>query len=1108
MAGNVHALLVGIDKYPDTRHQLSGCRNDVEELAAVLALRVPTGSLYLKTLLDHEATRAGVISTFRTHLGEATAGDTALFFYAGHGSRERAPEVFWPTEPDRLDETLVLWDSRTPGGWDLADKELAALIRPLAKAGVHVVVILDSCHSGSGTRAVQSATTRARRFPLDVRERPIETFLPEVQAVAARAGDSGWQLGDNGRHILLAACCDDQEAAESMIGNRTRGLFSYYLLEVLRETNGAFSYRDLGASVKSRVLANDLSQDPQIEATQDADLDRQFLDGTLLPRTTSYVASETAGEWWIDAGRLHGIPQPSGGENTPVALFAATASAADMLNASNAKALGMLEQVDALRSRLVITSGTMIAGSSYKAVITGTPVAARLVRLVGNATEVAALRSSLANSVLVAEIQQADSTADFEVECSANVFRIRRTGDGRELVAPEQSAGDAARVLEHITRWKHFAELQNPVSAIADSEFEVTILDGNTGNDAIPGTDVQLTATRANGKLVAPQFRVRVANRGTRDLYVAMLALDELYACSPDLVPNGVMKLAPGQEGWALNGAPLKCQIPSALRAEGRTESRDILKVIVSTASFDIRSASLGSLRVMRAMTTGRTAAAEKVANTLERLLARGQSRTISAASDDDTVNDFTTRTVFVTTIEPPDSVPLTTTGPTEVGRGVRIEAHPSLTARARLTSIDQTRADVGASIMPPMFRNDPSSETVTFSASRGTSPALSVLELEDVSDVSLVTPESPLIVHLPTHTDEGDAIMPIAFDGEDYLVLGRGGAANGGTTVTISRLPYPVHNRSRSLTGSIKILFKKFTAPILGRQYTYPLLAGAVWDGRGEVAYDHDTTSLRAKVAAGTRVVVWVHGIIGDSRAMGARIPGRAGDVYLTFDYENLHTTIEENAERLKERLADIGLDHQHGKELIIVAHSMGGLVTRWFMEKLSGRDMVSRVILCGTPNAGSNWSTIEDWITGSVTLAINHLTKASWEAKLVGALFTGLEKIDVTLDQMKPDSPFLKALAGLNDPAIPYTVLAGNTSLSGAADGNRVKRLLKKVLHKTASVAFLFEPNDLAVSVISIGNVGGAWATRPVTKPVACDHMSYFANEESVNELKSLLA
>ncbi|MEO7360055.1 MAG: caspase family protein, partial [Gemmatimonadaceae bacterium] len=104
MAGNVHALLVGIDKYPEPRHQLSGCRNDVEELAAVLALRVPTGSLHLKKLLDGEATRDGVISTFRAHLGQAKAGDTALFFYAGHGSRERAPEVFWPTEPDRLDE--------------------------------------------------------------------------------------------------------------------------------------------------------------------------------------------------------------------------------------------------------------------------------------------------------------------------------------------------------------------------------------------------------------------------------------------------------------------------------------------------------------------------------------------------------------------------------------------------------------------------------------------------------------------------------------------------------------------------------------------------------------------------------------------------------------------------------------------------------------------------------------------------------------------------------------------------------------------------------------------------------------------------------------------
>src|SRR5207253_1764991 len=104
-------------------------------------------------LIDQQATRQAVIDGFRAHLGRARAGDVVLFYYSGHGSQEGAPPEFWRFEPDRLDETLVCWDSRMPGRFDLADKELAQLIAEVAEPGPHVLVVLDCCHSGSGTRA-------------------------------------------------------------------------------------------------------------------------------------------------------------------------------------------------------------------------------------------------------------------------------------------------------------------------------------------------------------------------------------------------------------------------------------------------------------------------------------------------------------------------------------------------------------------------------------------------------------------------------------------------------------------------------------------------------------------------------------------------------------------------------------------------------------------------------------------------------------------------------------------------------------------------------------------------------------------------------------------
>jgi hypothetical protein len=74
--------------------------------------------------------------------------------------------------------------------------------------------------------------------------------------------------------------------------------------------------------------------------------------------------------------------------------------------------------------------------------------------------------------------------------------------------------------------------------------------------------------------------------------------------------------------------------------------------------------------------------------------------------------------------------------------------------------------------------------------------------------------------------------------------------------------------------------------------------------------------------VATAQRILLYVHGIIGDTRFMIAS--ARTGwlmlpttppalaeryDLLLTFDYESVNTTIQENARKLKERLRAVGL-------------------------------------------------------------------------------------------------------------------------------------------------------------------------------------------------------
>ena len=90
--GTMIGLLVGIDEYIGNVQSLRGCRNDVERAREVLARRADSAGLTARftILVNGEATRAALIAAFRETFAEAGPSDTAVFYYAGHGSQHAA----------------------------------------------------------------------------------------------------------------------------------------------------------------------------------------------------------------------------------------------------------------------------------------------------------------------------------------------------------------------------------------------------------------------------------------------------------------------------------------------------------------------------------------------------------------------------------------------------------------------------------------------------------------------------------------------------------------------------------------------------------------------------------------------------------------------------------------------------------------------------------------------------------------------------------------------------------------------------------------------------------------------------------------------------------
>ena len=117
---------------------LAACEFDAHDMAAIAKTR----GMKSTVLLTKQATRAKVLAGIRAAAKALNGGDLFFLSYSGHGGQ--VPDVNGD-EPDRKDETWCLYDGQ------LLDDELYFELSRFA-AGVRVLVLSDSCHSGSVTR--------------------------------------------------------------------------------------------------------------------------------------------------------------------------------------------------------------------------------------------------------------------------------------------------------------------------------------------------------------------------------------------------------------------------------------------------------------------------------------------------------------------------------------------------------------------------------------------------------------------------------------------------------------------------------------------------------------------------------------------------------------------------------------------------------------------------------------------------------------------------------------------------------------------------------------------------------------------------------------------
>ena len=259
---NALSLHIGLNSvnpkdYEGWSGPLAACEadaNDMRDLAQARGIKA-------SVLLTRDATRARALAGIRAAAKALKAGDLFFLSYSGHGGQV---DDVSGEEADKLDETWCLFDGQ------LIDDELYFELTKFKK-GVRIIVLSDSCHSGTVTRARVAVVPNAKLMPPD---KAIEVYkahkdfydglqraiMKATKAAPADPDAALAQVAVSGRLsdvsaimkaavILISGCQDNQT---SMDGTRN-GAFTEQVLGVWDNGNFNGNYATFHGRIKAAL---------------------------------------------------------------------------------------------------------------------------------------------------------------------------------------------------------------------------------------------------------------------------------------------------------------------------------------------------------------------------------------------------------------------------------------------------------------------------------------------------------------------------------------------------------------------------------------------------------------------------------------------------------------------------------------------------------------------------------------------------------------------------------------------------------------------------------------------------------------------------------------
>ncbi len=541
-----HGLIFAIGNYPDS----GGWRfiNSNRDVTFIERSLKNQGFLAenIKVVLDSAATKEGIIQAMEGLIEEVYAGDIVTIHFSSHGVQMQDDNG---DELDNLDESIVPFEALSPmrstnfqkdQSAYFRDDEFGALIDQIRlKLGKNgdVLVFMDSCHSGSGTRGlaivrggqapfvskdfVQAATKDKEKFT-SFSEKPNaheELMASYVVVSAARANELNYETLD--------------ENEESM------GTLTYAISKAMENLEQGTTYRSLFAKIQVIVNQKTPGQNPVLEGTG---LDRALFGGKYVEQKP-YVEVESwkGNRMFVKGGLLAGLDEGAkievhpAGTNDPSAV--APFARGVVVKAESFSATVKLDQE--LGEDLVSNYWVFVTDPVYKI----KPVVVKMASPTASNSGEFSQAEIDSLKVIMKELPllRLEGTPDLLITQGIVADTLRLAASGHVFTTIRRDDFFWTNLKTELQRYTQYKLLQN--IEIKDKNFEVEVA-------FVPVIDGRPDTTRINEKMVGGTYEftegdklvIWVKNTGDQDVYVNILDMQPDGIINP-VLPNYKQKI-------------------------------------------------------------------------------------------------------------------------------------------------------------------------------------------------------------------------------------------------------------------------------------------------------------------------------------------------------------------------------------------------------------------------------------------------------------------------------------------------------------------------------------------------------------------------------------